>query len=206
MFDPAQVAEIDLGLSPESRAALDADPDEWVEGTFSIKRSDGTTYGPLIVGVRLKGHFSFRTLDKKAAFKLKFNEFVSGQKFLGLKKLTLNNMVQDPTMLHETLAYEAFRTAGLAAWRTGYSWVRVNGDPYGLYLNIETPDSVSLKRWYATTTHLYEGELGDEVSPAHVSGFEVEEGDDGDVSDLEALAAAVEDWDDVESVADLDQM
>ena len=204
LFEPDHVTEIDLDLSAESRAALDADPGEYVEGTFSLARDDGTTYGPLVVGVRLKGNASFRTLDGKAAFKLKFNEFVKGQTFLGLKKLTLNNMVQDQTMLHELLAYEAFREAGLPSWRTGYSFVRINGDAYGVYLNIETPDNISLKRSYPTTQHLYEGEWGSEV--VATQWYEVEEGDDEDLADLEALIAAVADWQDVGDVADLEQM
>jgi CotH kinase protein len=57
---------------------------------------------------------------------VKFEEF-DGAKFLGLKKLTLNNMVQDPSMIHEALTYELFRAAGVAAPRTGYARVRVDG-------------------------------------------------------------------------------
>ena len=34
---------------------------------------------------------------------------MSGQRFFGLKNLTLNNMIQDPSMVHETFAYGAFR-------------------------------------------------------------------------------------------------
>ena len=54
----------------------------------------------------------FSELTEKAAFKLKFNK--RRKRFLGLKKMTLNNMVQDPSMVHETLAYAAFRGAGRA--------------------------------------------------------------------------------------------
>jgi hypothetical protein len=203
LYEPDHVTEIDLELPDESREALAADPDEYVEGTFSLERHDGTSYGPLVVGVKLKGNASFRTLDGKAAFKLKFNEFVKGQTFLGLKKLTLNNMLQDPTMLHEVLAYEAFRAAGLPGWRTGYAYVRVNGDDYGVYLNIETPDSVALKRWYPATQHLYEGEFAADVVDVHR--YEIEEGDD-DTADLEALIAAATDWRGMGDVADLEQM
>jgi hypothetical protein len=206
VFAADHVTQIDLDLPAASREALAADPREYVQGNFTLSRDDGTTYGPLVVGVKLKGTASFRTLDKKAAFKLKFNEFVKGQTFVGLKKLTLNNMVQDPTMLHELLAYEAFRAVGLPGWRTGYSYVRVDGDDYGVYLNIETPDGVSMPRWLSTTQHLYEGGHAVDLRPGEADQYEVQEGDKKDLGDLEALIAAVDGWDDVEAVADLDEL
>ena len=45
----------------------------------------------------------------------------------------------------------------MPASRTGYAYVRVNGSDYGVYLNVETLDDVSLPRWFASTGHLYEG-------------------------------------------------
>jgi len=200
MYDPAKVAVIDLQLPPASVAALEAEPDEYVEGTFAIAESDGTPTGvgeytaPLTVGVRLKGGGgSFRDLGGKAAFKVKFNEFVSGQKFLGLKRLTLNNMVQDPSMIHEALVYPAFRAAGIRAPRAGYAYVYLNGVDYGLHLNLESLDDVALKKWlgdFDDPQHLYEGGPEFELAPENIGLFEVDEGDDEDVSDLEALIAA----------------
>lgn len=106
VFDPSAVPVIDLTLPAETVTALNADPSsEYHPATFTLKRASGQTYGPLEIGVRLKGsQGSFRGLDKKAAFKLKFNHTVAGQRFQGLKKMTLNNMVQDPSMLRETLS------------------------------------------------------------------------------------------------------
>ncbi len=181
-----------------------------MDATFALKAGT-TTYGPYDIGLRLKGNASFRTLDGKAAFKLKFNHSVSGQKFLGLKKLTLNNMVQDPSMLHETHAYEVFRYAGVPAPRTGFAFVRVDGEPYGVYLNIETVDSVFLERWFASTTHLYEGEYGADVEIGRASGLQVEEGSETDHSDLNALMTAAAEqgpgWADrVAPHADLEEM
>ncbi|HEV7483045.1 MAG TPA: CotH kinase family protein [Solirubrobacterales bacterium] len=204
MYSPGTVESIDLDLSPAAVDALEAEPDEYVEGTFSLAPTDGTPGGvkapltptPLIVGVRLKGNAgsSFRDLTEKAAFKIKFNEFVSGQKFLGLKKMTLNNMVEDPSMIHETLTYAAFRASGVPAPRTGYAYVRVNGDDFGIYLNIETLDDVALKKMFGDfddeTQHLYEGENGADVKPGGATDFEVDEGDEVDRGDLEALIAA----------------
>lgn len=201
MYEPGTMVVVDLQLPPASVAALEAEPDEYAEGTFSLAPSDGTPGGigefspPISVGIRLKGEGSFRDLNGKAAFKLKFNEFVKGQKFLGLKKMTLNNMVQDPSMVHETLAYEVFRAAGVPAPRTGYADVRVNGDEFGIHLNLETLDDVALERLFgsfeAPPQHLYEGAFGVDVLPGEVGAFEVDEGEEGDRSDLEALIEAL---------------
>lgn len=191
LFEPDRVVEIDFTLSDDARAALEADPGEYVDAGFEL-RVDGAPMGdPLPVGLRLKGSSSFRGLDGKAAFKVKFAHSVGGQRFAGLKSLTLNNMVQDPSMIHERLAYEVFRAAGIPAPRTGYAFVRVNGEPYGLYLNVETIDDVALERWFDSTGHLYEGEYGADVSPAAIGLFQVEEGDEDDLGDLEALTAAL---------------
>lgn len=201
MYEPDAVVVIDLQLPPASVAALEAEPEEYVEGTFALAPSDGTPAGvgefsaPLTVGIRLKGDTSFRDLSGKAAFKVKFNEFVKGQKFLGLKNLTLNNMVQDPSMVHEALAYAAFRAAGVPAPRTGYADVRVNGEEFGVHLNLETLDDVALERLFGSfeepPQHLYEGQAGVDVVPGDVGLFEVDEGEEGERSDLEALIDAV---------------
>ncbi len=204
IYDPGTVSVVDIGLAPEAIDALEEEPDEYVEGTFALAFTDGTPggeeetielAGP--VGVRLKGGTgSFRPLSGKAAFKLKFNEYAK-QRFLGLKKLTLNNMVQDPSMIHETLAYTMFRAAGVPASRTGYAYVRVNGEDFGTYLNVEALDDVGLERWFGEldddSQHLYEGEYGTDVTPGGAAAFSVDEGDEAVRTDLEALIAAVAD-------------
>lgn len=212
LFDPGTVIEIDLGLPQESIEILEKEPEEeYQPATFSLA-AGGHTYGPLSVGARLKGGIgSFRPLTGKAAFKVKFDEFIDGQTFFGLEKLTLNNMVQDPTMMRETLAYEAFRAVGVAAPRTGYALVRVNGEAFGLYLNVETLDAVSLPRWFTSTQHLYEGSYGADVKPGGAGDFEVDEGKSKKREDLEALIAVaadeVGDWSEgMAGYADLDQM
>lgn len=215
MFDPSAVVEIDLGgLSPEEIDALAAEPDEYQPGTFGLS-VDGIPQGPPLgeVGIRLKGGLgSFRPLTRKAAFKVKFGEYVDDQTFFGLEKLTLNNMVQDPSMLHEVLSYELFRALGVAAPRTGYAFVRLNGEDFGLHLNVETLDMVSLPRWFPSTRHLYEADKpGVDVEPGGAGLFEVDEGKSSKREDLEALIAAAGakagDWSDgMAAVADLEQM
>jgi hypothetical protein len=218
LFDPGQVAEIDIQLPPASIAAL-SDPATWEDyqdGTIEVRLANGVAYGPLAVGVRLKGGMgSFRPLTEKAAFKVRFPHTTPGARLLGLKTLTLNNMVQDPSMLHELLAYRLFREAGVPAPRTGYAFVEVNDADYGLYLNVETVDDVSLPvSGLSSTQHLYEGEHGADVTPERVAELKsaVDEGSESDFSDLDALQAAVNDplapdWSDhVAPYADLAEM
>ncbi|HKT83011.1 MAG TPA: CotH kinase family protein [Solirubrobacterales bacterium] len=204
IYDPSTVFLIDLTLSAEEEAKLEAEPDKYVKGTFSMtKSSDGTPAGeeatpfiaPRPVEVRLKGSVggSFRKLSEKPGLKLKFK---SANAVLGLRKMTLNNMVQDPSMLHEALAYASFRAAGVPASRTGFAYVRLNGNDIGVYLDLENLDGIALGRIFGTpfddeAQHLYEGEKGSDVFPGGETSFEVDEGSEADISDLEALVTAV---------------
>lgn len=216
MFDPDAVVEINLGdLSEEELDALEADPDEYQKGTFELKVNGVTKGVPLVdVGIRRKGGFgSARPIKTgKSGLKIRFDEFVDDQLFFGIKRLTLNNMFQDESMVHETLTYELFHELDLPASRTGYAFVNLNGTKYGLFLNLETLDEITLPQWFPTTGHLYEAdEAGVDVRPGAAETFEVDEGDDEDLSDLEALIAAANDeagdWSDgMAAVADLRRM
>jgi hypothetical protein len=224
MYSPRTVSEINLTLPPASYKELEEHPeDAYVPGTFAIAETDGVpgTAGafttPIEVGVRLKGgqFGSLRTLDQKAAFKVKFDSFVKGQTFLGLKKLTLNNMVEDPSMVHEAAAYEAFQALGVPSPHTGFAFLRVNGESFGLHLNIETLDKIALEKRFgpflSPPQHLYEGEYGADVTPAKFEELEVDEGKESNKADLEALVAAAADPTPsfsgaVGPLADLDEM
>jgi hypothetical protein len=221
MYEPDTVVVIDLTLAPAEQTKLEASPDEYVKGTFALSKTDGTPTGvepplssPVPVEIRLKGSTagSFRSLAGKAAFKLKFKKT---EPFFGLRKMTLNNMVEDFSLIHETLAYTAFRAAGVAASRTGFADVRLNGEDFGLHLNIENLDKVNLERWFGPFTdpqHLYEGESRADVVPGGAGEYEVDEGDEENLEDLERLIAAVngtegKSWSDqVAPVADLAEM
>ena len=225
MYEPTSFTEVRLTLPPASEAALESEPKEYVEGTFELAETAGTpgTAGPfsapLTVGIELKGNLgSLRSIHEKAAFKIKFDKFVKGQRFLGLEKMTLNNMVQDPSMIHETVTYGAFHAMGVPAPHTGFTYLTVNGKSYGVHLNIETQDVQSVENAFGTPfseppQHLYEGEYGADVSNSKWEAFEVSEGkkkNPGDKADLEAFVAAVESSGSfaqrVAAVADLNEM
>jgi hypothetical protein len=166
LFANEEVHQLHISLEREAIAALGRDPTTYTEGAFE--------YGDQswVVGVRLKGAVCFRTLSGKAAFKIKFNWTDSSPLFHGQKHLTLNNMVYDPSMMHETLAYRVYREAGLQAPRTGYARVWVNGEDYGLYLIVDTMDDVYIDQWwedgsgpmYESGSYNYPCDVDDDVS------------------------------------------
>jgi spore coat protein H len=112
-------------------------------------------------GIRRKGFIgSRRDLFDKTGFNIDFHEFVPAQRLHGLKKLTLNNGVQDNSLLHEHLAYEIFRRAGLPAPLTAHAHVTLNGIPFGLYVVKESIDGQFLDRNFGVENdhgNLYEG-------------------------------------------------
>jgi hypothetical protein len=198
LYQSNRVDVIELTLDPAELSKLEAEPEEYVKGTFSLAETNGTPGGvgsfstPRPVEVRLKGDASFKDLDEKAAFKLKFKE---ADAFLGLRKMTLNNMVEDPSMTHETLAYTAFRAAGVPAPRSSFAYVYLNEKDYGLHLDLETLDKLALEKRFGAFVnpqHLYEGESGVDVRTGEdLSKYEVDEGDKVNRADLEALVGAV---------------
>ncbi|HMJ51895.1 MAG TPA: CotH kinase family protein [Polyangiaceae bacterium] len=170
IFDPSRLPRFDIDLPQTSIDALNrvtgpSDPlqDTYVHAGF---RYNGETLAD--VGLRIKGEGSFRKLDKKAPFKIKFDEFVKTLAFHGLKRLTLNNMVEDPAFLAERMAYHVFRAAKLPAPRCNSALVYVNNAFYGVYANVEAEDKPFLRRWFASD----EGNLYEEGQKDFVPGAE----------------------------------
>ena len=144
------------------------------------------------VGVRKKGFFGSIS-DEKPSLKVSFSEYVDGQAFSGLARLTLNNNLADPSQIKQCLGYRLFRQAGVPAPRCNFAVVEVNGEPLGTYTNVETIKKPFLARHFGSDEgNLYEGTLAD-FRPGWANMFERETNeDDPDRSDIEALIPALE--------------
>jgi len=203
-FGTSGIAEIHVDLDDQDWASLLAEPREYVDASVTI---DGTAFPS--VGVRLKGAAgSFVALDGdypevsgdgngapgKSGFIVDFNRYVDGGHFHGLEKLTLNNLTQDPSGLHEFLGYALFREGEVPAPRSGWAAVSLNDEKKGLYVTIEAEDNDEfLERWYGTDEgNLYEGAYGVDLYPDHVDWFEQDNGDDESRDDLRELIAALD--------------
>lgn len=109
---------------------------------------DGTVIDS--IGVKQKGFFSNWGAGEsfKKPLKISMNEYVSSQKYDGLRKINLSNGFQDPSMMRDALAYKFMRDAGLDAPRTAYTRLYLNGTYWGLYIMVEEIDKRALKNWY----------------------------------------------------------
>jgi hypothetical protein len=122
------------------------------------------------VGVRLKGNGgSFRSIDDRPCLTLKFDHSVAEQRFYDLTKIHLNNSVQDPTALNESIASEMFRAAGVPAARSSHAIVTLNGRNLGLYVLVEGFDKQFLEQHFSNPTgNLYDGGSMNDVNQALV--------------------------------------
>ncbi len=208
LYDPAIIPEIELTFDAAAMAVLSnpdiATKDTWVHGSF---RMGAITFAD--VGVRRKGSATFRALPQKASLKVKLNKWVSGQKVHGLTELTLNNMVNNSTFIAERLAFHAFRSLGLPASRVNTAHLKINGEDYGIYANIETPDKKFLARVFgAKSKTLYEvPDYGSAWVPGCEPGLEIDVADPdappGTLPDATALLQAVEAASDATLIADV---
>jgi hypothetical protein len=98
------------------------------------------------VGFRFRGNTS-RDSQKKS-FKVSFNTFRPGQKFLGLEKLNLNGEHNDPSIMRSKIGWDLFQTMGIPASRANHVRLYLNDEYYGLYINVEHVDEQFLQRYF----------------------------------------------------------
>jgi spore coat protein CotH len=96
------------------------------------------------VGVRARGSASRSA--SKPGLRIEFDRFVTGQRFLGLRSLVLDNLWQDPSMIKEHVAMAFFNLIGQAAPRESFSRVYINNRYHGVYAIVEDVDETFVER------------------------------------------------------------
>lgn len=165
VYDPLRIRILTLSLDPGDWARVVGD------GTFSIVVP--AMFGeagepPLRVSIRRK---SATALGQKVSLKIDINEYVQGQTWRDLRKLSLENG-DDQDVVAEGFAWLLHRLAalqvngtwvpqpsgtylpGLAAWCA----LLVNGQYLGTYVNVEQPDKRFMQHrgmWTPDQTWLY---------------------------------------------------
>ncbi len=203
-FSLEAIHNLEIEVAEDGVDSLRERPRLYVHAQVTI---DGRKFAN--VGLRLKGGAgSFIPIDGdrppvsgdgngkpgKSAFIIDFNRYVSGVDYFGLEKLTLNNLVQDPSCIHEYVGYRLFRAGGVPASRIGYGVISFNGEDKGLYALVETPDNDEfLERWYSSSQgNLYEGQYGVDLRSETVLEYDQDNGADESRRDLYALVDALD--------------
>ncbi len=161
----------------------------WFSATVSV---DGETHTD--VGVRKKGFVGSQS-STKPSLKLRFDKYVDDQSLPGgMNRMTLNNSVQDPSMLNTCLSYRVFAAAGNPAPRCNFATVSVNGTDLGLYVHVEEFKAPFLTHHFGSAEgNLYEGTVSD-FTPEFRGTFEKKTNEDADDwSDIDAVVAALAD-------------
>ena len=97
-------------------------------------------------GIRSRGNGS--RSGTKPALKLDFNHYDDAQRFLGLRAIVLDNLLQDPPGVRESVAMWLFTKMNIPAPRESHARVYVNGEYSGLYRVVESIDKDFLARVY----------------------------------------------------------
>ena len=166
-----------------------ADIYTWFPATVTV---DGETHAD--VGVRKKGFIGSQS-DTKPALKLRFDKYTDGQSLGGvMERMTLNNSIQDPSMVNTCLSYRVFSAAGSPASRCNFATVSVNGKDLGLYVHVEELKAPFLARHFDSAEgNLYEGTVSD-FTPTYRGTIEKKTNEDAaDWSDIDAVVVALQD-------------
>ena len=219
MFDPDRLLRIEIELPPadwdelrhQSRNIFDVIGSSCLEDPpprpFTYFRGTVAIDGQLVedVGIRKKGFFGSLS-DTKPSLKVKFSEYVPGQRYSGLKRMTLNNAKSDPSYIKQCLGYRLFEQAGIPSPRCNFATVSINGQSLGLYTHIESIKKRFLARHFDDNDgNLYEGALSD-FRDGWVNTFQKKTNkQDTDRSDIEALVPVLS-GDDGSSLAQLEPL
>jgi spore coat protein CotH len=118
-------------------------------------------------GIRSRGVASRN--ENKPGLRIDFNHYAAGQSYLGLKSLVLDNLVQDPSGVHEAASMWFFARLGVPAPREAHAVVYVTGEYAGLYTLVEPIDKNMIARVFGNEAdgnqndgYLYEFNKADE--------------------------------------------
>jgi spore coat protein H len=177
----------ELKMDPQDLMKLERSPysNDTCPATFI---ADGKVYER--IKVRHRGQWA-RSWPKKP-LKIFFNQ---DKLFEGHGSLNLNSGWRDPAFVRETLAYAVYAACGVPASRSRPVRLDVNGQFYGLYMEVEQPDKAFLRQWKLGGASVFkavsrsnqadERDLGSES--AYHNHYKREAGKSDDLSELQSF-------------------
>ena len=149
LFDTASVHTIDIVMEDWEGFLETAQREEYSLCSLVI---DGETYKN--VAIRGKGNTFLTQVEQygnsRYSFKVEFDHYDDALNYYGLDKLSLNNLIQDNTMLKDYLCYQLMGSFGVDAPLCSFVYLTVNGEDWGLYLAVEGVEESFLQRNYGS--------------------------------------------------------
>jgi len=206
LFSAGVIPRLRIELEPGAMESLREQPRGFVAGRLT---EGSEVYSQ--VGIHLKGSTgSFRGVEDKPSLTLDFCRVNESRRFHGLRRIHLNNSVEDPSFANEKLGSELFQAAGVPAPRVTRATLVLNGRNLGLYVLKEgfTEDFLAC-HFKRVGGELYEPEGGHDIDQSLKRNSV--QAPAGNREALKALAlAAVEPdpsrrWQQLEAVLDTDR-
>ncbi|ULL18733.1 spore coat protein CotH [Paenibacillus sp. H1-7] len=164
--------------------------EEYISADVTI---NGTTIKN--VGIRPKGNSSLKQVvaddtTDRYSFKIKFDEYVDCQTWMGLDKIVVNNMQSDNSYMKEYLSYDIMSYIGVDAPLYAFADIQVNGEAWGFYLAVEVMDGSYLDRTKDGEGELYKPNNDDKMMAGMGNMRGVPAGANGDTAAAGAQGAS----------------
>ncbi|MBQ3090131.1 MAG: CotH kinase family protein [Oscillospiraceae bacterium] len=144
LFDPSYVHQIDIIIDDWPGFLAEASEENYHSCTLVI---DGEQFSN--VGLRVKGNNSRRLTEKygheRYSLKVEFDQYQYSS-YYGLDKFSLDSSFQDNSYLKSWIVYDMMEYMDVPTPLRSYTWVRVNGQDWGLFLAIEEPEEAFARR------------------------------------------------------------
>ncbi len=147
LFDASRVHTVEIVMDDWDGFLSTCQSEEYSSCNVVI---DGESYKN--VGIRGKGNTSLSSVaamgSSRYSFKIEFDKYDSAKSYHGLDKISLNNLIQDNTMMKDYLTYQMMNAFGVPSSLSSFVYITVNGEDWGLYLAVEGVEEAFLQRNY----------------------------------------------------------
>ena len=128
LFDDSQLHEIRLLLNSNDWARLKAD---FSSNTYYPADLEWRDVKVRNIGIRSRG-LGTRN-EFKPGLRVDMNRYASGQRFLGMRSLLLDNVYRDQSLMRERVSMKLFARLGLPVPRESHTRLYVNNEFVGVY-------------------------------------------------------------------------
>ena len=143
LFDDSILHRIELQVSERDWATL---RENFMQNTYYPATFIWRGETARNVGIRSRG--TGTRSGTKPHLLVDFDRYVSGQRFLGLGALVLDNNLQDQSAMKEALTMAVHNRLGIAAPREASAVLYINGTFLGVYTMVERVDEFAISRMF----------------------------------------------------------